>query len=431
LEKREIYKDNFTEYLLCLALDVGEGMLKCGAEISRVEDTIERICKAYGAEHIEVFSIISFIDAAIRMPDGSYSSQIRRIKSTSTNLLLLERYNALSRKICRSKPSLSDIDAELREIRHTRIFKAPVICAASGLAAASFAMFFGGKWNDGLVAFLIGAIIGIIDLRMPPKVNSMAKTVISSAVATAMAIIFFAIGAASSSHFVIMGAIMLLVPGVAFGTAMRDLLYGDLLAGTLKTLQAILTALMIAFGYMISVELLEVFGISLDSSAASSVDFEKFFKPIFFIASIGGCLGSLGFAVIFNVARRHLFLGALNGLITYIVYYSIEFVTEGAVFAAAFVSTMVTALLAEIFSRTKKAPTIIFLLPGVIPTVPGGALYRAMRALLIFDFAEALEYLLLTLQVGLGIAGGIMTVSIIFGIIAEKIVKGKAKSDDK
>ena len=58
---REIYKDDFTEYLLCLALDVGEGMLKNGAEVARVEDTIERICHAYGAVHVEVFSIISMI----------------------------------------------------------------------------------------------------------------------------------------------------------------------------------------------------------------------------------------------------------------------------------------------------------------------------------------------------------------------------------
>ena len=92
---------------------------------------------------------------------------------------------------------------------------------------------------------------------------------------------------------------------------------------------------------------------------------------------------------------------------------------------------MVTALLAEIFSRIRKAPTIVFLLPGVIPTVPGGALYRAMRAILLFDFEEALEYLLVTLQIGLGIAGGIMTVSIIFGIVADKIVKRKVKSHDK
>ena len=87
---REIYKDDFTEYLLCLALDVGEGMLKNGAEVARVEDTIERICQAYGAVHVEVFTIISMINAAVRMPDGSYSSQLRRVKQTSTNLDKLE-----------------------------------------------------------------------------------------------------------------------------------------------------------------------------------------------------------------------------------------------------------------------------------------------------------------------------------------------------
>ena len=48
VEKREraIYKDDFAQYLLCLALDVGEGLLKTGGEVSRVEDTIERICYA-------------------------------------------------------------------------------------------------------------------------------------------------------------------------------------------------------------------------------------------------------------------------------------------------------------------------------------------------------------------------------------------------
>ena len=61
IQKRTADTDIYAEYLLCLALDVGEGMLKNGGEISRVEDTIERICKAYGAAHVEVFSIISFI----------------------------------------------------------------------------------------------------------------------------------------------------------------------------------------------------------------------------------------------------------------------------------------------------------------------------------------------------------------------------------
>ena len=63
---KEIYKSDFAEYLLCLALDVGEGMLKNGGEVSRVENTVERICKAYGAVHVEVFSIISVIHASAK-----------------------------------------------------------------------------------------------------------------------------------------------------------------------------------------------------------------------------------------------------------------------------------------------------------------------------------------------------------------------------
>jgi len=427
LEKREIYKDNFAEYLLCLALDVGEGMLRSGAEISRVEDSIERICRAYGAAHVEVFTIISFINAAIRMPDGSYSSQMRRIKSTSTNLGMLEKLNALSRKICRELPALEAFDAEVKELKKSAFYRAPLLCFASGLAAGGFAMLFGGRWNDGILAFIIGIIIELVDLKMPKRVNVMAKTVISSAIAAAIAILAERIGLAASSDYVIIGAIMLLVPGVAFGTAMRDLLYGDLLAGTLKTLQAILLALMIAFGYMISVELLSFFGISIEATAPAAPDFETFFKPIFFIASVGAAVGAVSFAVLFKVAPRHLVYGMLAGLITYVVYYIVEFYTEGMAFPAAFVSTMCAALFAEIASRTRKAPTIVFLIPAVIPTVPGGMLYRAMRALLLLDFGGALEALLVTLQIGLGIAGGILTVSIIFGSVMERIRKGKAK----
>lgn len=431
LEKREIYKDNFAEYLLCLALDVGEGMLKSGAEVSRVEDTIERICRAYGALHVEVFSIISYIDAAIRMPDGSYSSQLRRIKSTGNNLGMLEKFNALSRKICAEKPSLDEFDSEIRKIKESSVYPLPITVLVSGLATGGFAMLFGGSFKDGLIALFIGIIMKLVDTAMPTRVNVMAKTVVSSAIAAAIAILSARFGIADSADYVIIGAIMVLVPGVSFGTAMRDLLYGDLLSGTLKTLQAILLALMIAFGYMISVELLGVFGVDIVETAVASPDFDRFFKPIFFIANAGALVGALSFAVLFNVAPRHLISGALCGLLTYAVYYTVEFFTMGEAFPAAFVSTMVAALFAEITSRVRKAPTIVFLIPGVIPTVPGGALYRAMRALLLFDFSGAGEALLTTLQIGLGIAGGIMTVSIIFGSVMEKIKKGKIKANDK
>ncbi len=249
---KELYKSDFAQYLLCLALDVGEGILKNGGEVSRVEDTIERICYAYGAAHVEVFSIISFINAAIRMPDGSYSTQLRRVRSTANNLHALELYNALSREICATKPELDVFDQKIHEIKQTRSYSLPVVCAASAVVALSFSFFFGGGVRDAVIASFIGVLIALTNHFALRHLNPMAGTVTASFFASIIAALFVEIGFIVSDGFVMIGSIMLLVPGLAFGTAIRDLLLGDLLAGILKSLQACLSALMIAFGYLMA-----------------------------------------------------------------------------------------------------------------------------------------------------------------------------------
>jgi uncharacterized membrane protein YjjP (DUF1212 family) len=249
---KEIYKENFAEYLLCLALDVGEGMLKNGGEVARVEDTIERICYAYGAAHVEVFSIISYIDAAIRMEDGSYSSQLRRVKQTGTDLSTLERLNALSRDICIHKPPLEEFDDKLHKLRQTKVYPKWITLPASAVATSAFALFFGGSLKDALVAGVIGLIMAVADTYSGDKINQMAKILISAFIAAILSAVAVRIGLGANEGVIMIGAIMLLVPGLAFGTALRDLLCGDLLAGMLKTLQAILASLMIAFGYLLA-----------------------------------------------------------------------------------------------------------------------------------------------------------------------------------
>ena len=251
-KQKQIYKDNFTDYLLCLALDVGEGMLKNGGEISRIEDTIERICRAYGAVHVEVFTVISFINAAIRMPDGSYSHQLRRVKTTGTNLAILEDLNDLSRRICKEAPPLESFEEQIKSIKKKLPYPTPIHIAASSLTVSAFTVFFGGHLLDALVSAFIGAIIALIDIYSSKRLNPMAKTVISSFIASLIAGISLKLNIGRDVDTIIIGSIMLLVPGLSFGSAMRDLLYGDLLAGTLKTIQACLSALMIAFGYMMA-----------------------------------------------------------------------------------------------------------------------------------------------------------------------------------
>ena len=86
-------------------------------------------------------------------------------------------------------------------------------------------------------------------------------------------------------------------------------------------------------------------------------------------------------------------------------------------FAAAFVATAVAAVFSECCARLRRAPAPVFLVPGTIPIVPGGDLYYTMRYLLSGEFADFAQYLVRAVLVGLGIGGGIVTVSLVVGLI--------------
>jgi uncharacterized membrane protein YjjP (DUF1212 family) len=242
----------FAEDLLCMALDIGEGVLKNGGEVSRVEDTVARICKAYGALHVEVFCIISVINASVHMPDGTRSVQMRRIKSIGNDLYRVELFNELSREICHDTPALDRASARIEAIKGKRAYPQWMTMPTSAIAAAAFAVFFGGGLAETLAALFIGVLIGVIDIFLSGRVNELAKIVLASFAAGLLSALSAQFLQGADGGIIMIGTIMLLVPGVAFGTALRDLLCGDLLTGGLKTLQAILCALMIAFGYLLS-----------------------------------------------------------------------------------------------------------------------------------------------------------------------------------
>ena len=252
LGENRSFSENTAEYLLCLALDIGEGMLKCGAEIHRVEDTMERVCKAYGAAHVEIFAIPSVIIAAVRMPDGEYSSQMRRVKKGGNNLSLLERFNDISRNICQNTPPLSEVDEMIRQAKEKKVYPKWLHFLSYAMASGSFAMFFGGSWRDGLVAAVVGLAFALIDLIQLDGINQFAKIAMQSFLGGLLSCLSVRAGMGDNVGMIMIGTIMILIPGVFFSTALRDLLCGDFLAGTLKTVQALLSTLMIAFGYLLA-----------------------------------------------------------------------------------------------------------------------------------------------------------------------------------
>ena len=236
--------------VLAIALNVGAEILRAGGEIHRVEDTVTRICRAYGAEAVEVFAITSLITAEVRMPDGSFATRNRRVPVTYNHLARLEALNALSRTICKNPISAVEVDARLEDIRLYR----PVpewLCYLGGmLATGGFAVFFGGSLLDGLAAAVIAFLLTLFARLRPLRINSMVKSLISSFAAGVLSVLCVEIGFGQNVDKIIIGTIMLEIPGLSFGNSLRDLLCGDTLAGTMRLIQALLQTLMIALGYM-------------------------------------------------------------------------------------------------------------------------------------------------------------------------------------
>ena len=241
--------------LLYYALTIGEKMLTCGAEVSRVEDSIVRICTAYGAARVDVFAITSSIVASADFEGKTYT-QTRRIKGQGTNFEMLDALNNLSRTICATTPDENYIEDALNEISERKGFSLVVTALGWGLTAGAFAVFFGGTFVDGAISAFIAILLTFFVKFLEKKgINKIYSNLFSSFLITTLAYAFIKLGVDANSDKIIIGNIMLLIPGIALTTAIRDLISGDMIAGILRFCEAILVAGAIAGGYFITVML--------------------------------------------------------------------------------------------------------------------------------------------------------------------------------
>lgn len=238
--------------LFYLAMDIGEQMLIVGAEVYRVEDSLNRILKAMGATRVDVFVITNNMTVTVYTDDGASKTQTRRIKDTGTDYEKLHKLNALSRKICSQKMSADEIERELISISSSKKYPQWLISLAYSLISGAFTLFFGGGLVESAVSFLVGFVVSFVVLICDRTIkNKIFAKFMSSLVATALAFVAVQFSLISSMDKVLIGNIMTLIPGVGLTNAVRDLFVGDSVAGVLRTIEACLAAFAIAAGYFV------------------------------------------------------------------------------------------------------------------------------------------------------------------------------------
>ncbi len=356
--------------LLDVATDLGYELAMRGAETYRIEDSVRLILQSYGLE-AEVFAIPNNLLVSIETPEGKPMTRMRRIGHRGNDLDGIEQFSGLSRAICNRKPEPREARAWLNEIRSNCGYYKPYISLLGNyLGASGFAVLFGGSWVDCICAGICGMIAGWVTAALDKmQANQFFRTLIAAFLLSFTAYGFGAAGIAPDPDAVIIGALMILVPGLLFTNAMRDIIYGDTNSGVNRIVQVFLVAAAIALGGAVAWNL----ATSLwDAPVSASATTYRLIPQC--VACFIGCAG---FAILFNIHGPAVGLTALGGMVTWAVYVLVVG-CSGSDLTGYFWASIFASAYAEIMARIRKCPAITYLAVAMFPLLPGAQLYYTM-----------------------------------------------------
>ena len=249
--------------ILRLAVTAGEIMMRSGAEIFRVEDTITRICKACEVDNVEVFALPTgiFVTLDNDASGEGVSTYIRRVKGVDTDLNKISLVNQFSRDFTTTDLTVEEGLVRLEQIEKKKKYHVALRIFAAGICAGTFAIIFGGNVADFSVAFIAGILCYTFSrLLSKYDINAFIIGFCSCALAAFIALVLSATIPDASYQPIISGTLMLFVPGVAITNSIREFLTGDMLSGLAKMVEAFLIAVSLAAGAGLVLELWHVLG---------------------------------------------------------------------------------------------------------------------------------------------------------------------------
>ncbi|HBN86269.1 MAG TPA: hypothetical protein DDZ89_20795 [Clostridiales bacterium] len=244
--------------ILDLAMYAGKIMLESGAEVYRVEDTIARICRSFGATRIECTVTVTVMEATIIYQE-EVVTLIQRVRKREINLTKIERINQLSRDVAVGLSDIRSAEKLLDEINSIHSYPLLWLVFFSGVSSAFFCLMFKGQLTSALLAFITGAVTRLI-LILLQKINvtGFINDLVGGMLISGVAIGLESLLKTGDFNEIIIGSIMILVPGIAITNAILDIFHQDYISGTVKTVDAIITIVAVSSGVAIIFTLFDV-----------------------------------------------------------------------------------------------------------------------------------------------------------------------------
>lgn len=397
-------KETFTsEDVLEVASEAGHILLENGAEISRVEDTMERISSHYGV-HTGHFFVLS--NGIFTTSSSNKYANVEFIPIRGIQLSKVVEVNRLSYRIAADKVSLTQARAELDAIRDEPMKPAWEQIVGSAFGAAGFCAVFGGGFMDCAAAFVVGTLLYLFLLFVSSRyLSKIVGGICNSLVATLLCLASYRLGFGSSLSNIIIGAIMPLIPGVPFVNGVRDLADSDYIAGTTRLTDAMLGFFCIALGVGTSFVLdgsifqgmIELKGVTVNAETAG-LGWQ----------TLAAFIGTFAFAILFGVPRQQYATCGIIGAIGWAAFLIMTRAGIAGTMVSITFSTVLICLMSRMVAVWDKCPSTVYLLCGIFPLVPGAGIFW-------FTYYLVAEKFRLSMTTGFN--AGMAAIAIVLGII--------------
>lgn len=137
---------------------------------------------------------------------------------------------------------------------------------------------------------------------------------------------------------------------------------------------------------------------------------------------VGAFVAMYWFAALIETPKKYLPMAGVVASIGWFVYLSCENLGAEAVLAT-FFSALTVTFISHVLARKVKTPVTIFLIAGIIPTVPGATMYRIAYYVILGDNDMSIHYLMEMFKIAGAIAVAIFIVDSIFRIYYRNLGK--------
>ena len=358
-------------------LQAGRLLMESGAEIYRIEDTMGHMAKSLGIRDFSTYVVNRGVMISGLNRSGLKESRVLATSAPSIHLGKLEEVNRLSRELAEQpNQPVSSIFQKLRTIEHKTFYRPLEDIIACVIGAGSFSLALGSSWIDGTAAAISGLFVGI------------GMQLFSRFIHTSfLQIILYTLGIGQHRSVIILGTLMILIPGAYFVNAIREFTQNNYYSGLALMLSGVSTCLSISVGVLAMISILPF---AEQLSGVFSTPSTSWLEVLTQTVMAG--IGTAAFSVLYRVPKKYfLDLGTL-GAGSWLLYLLIWNNNHHEVLAILFPALLVT-FTSRFLAHYRRCPATVFLASSMFPLIPGMSFYRAIYFLLIGNENLGLSFL--------------------------------------